>query len=278
MDKNVNVGENKIKGKSRGGGKLGYEDLDDCGGRSNGGEKEDGGDDVDRYALPGEKLKESLREHKDDLIRCFAEEWDDMERIAKREELIRKAGDASLVAGKYLLKLLAVGGVCTTALVAPNVFVVYGEVKKRKGFFHQKGTQKNLYYLKRQGYVKYTRQKKDEYLIEITERGMNEVLREGFKKLHIRKGQRWDGKWRIVMFDIPERYKWGREGFRRRLEEIGCRQLQKSVFVTPYRCKKEVVLISEIYGVKEFVKIIRTKDTPVEGDIGVYFFNAQDST
>ncbi len=40
----------------------------------------------------------------------------------------------------------------------------------------------------------------------------------------------WDGKWRIVVFDIPEKYKPTREMLRRYLYELGFSQIQKSVF------------------------------------------------
>ena len=51
------------------------------------------------------------------------------------------------------------------------------------------------------------------------------------------KKEKWDGKWRMICFDIPERYKQGRDALRDKLKKIGFRELQKNVFVAPYNCK-----------------------------------------
>jgi DNA-binding transcriptional regulator PaaX len=45
---------------------------------------------------------------------------------------------------------------------------------------------------------------------------------------------KWDGRWRILIFDIPEKEKYKRDALRRRLNDMGLKQLQQSVWVTPY--------------------------------------------
>lgn len=44
----------------------------------------------------------------------------------------------------------------------------------------------------------------------------------------------WDHKWRLVIFDIPEKHRLARDVFRRRIKEMGFYQIQKSVFVYPF--------------------------------------------
>lgn len=46
--------------------------------------------------------------------------------------------------------------------------------------------------------------------------------------------KRWDGKWRLVIFDIPERVRGRRDFLRKELGDLGFHPLQKSVWVTPY--------------------------------------------
>src|SRR3989344_3500269 len=41
----------------------------------------------------------------------------------------------------------------------------------------------------------------------LSENGKQRALRFNIDKLEIKKPQKWDGKWRIVMFDIPEKLK-----------------------------------------------------------------------
>jgi len=45
---------------------------------------------------------------------------------------------------------------------------------------------------------------------------------------------KWDGRWRILIFDIPEKEKYKREALRVQLLGLGFKQLQRSVWVTPY--------------------------------------------
>lgn len=44
----------------------------------------------------------------------------------------------------------------------------------------------------------------------------------------------WDGKWRLVIFDLPEERKIRREALRRKLYELGFGQLQKSIYISPF--------------------------------------------
>ncbi|MBI4034031.1 MAG: hypothetical protein HY378_00590 [Candidatus Brennerbacteria bacterium] len=63
------------------------------------------------------------------------------------------------------------------------------------------------------------------------------------------KRQRWDGKWRLVTFDIPDSKKTAREALRRKLKELDFYPLQKSVFITPYRCEDEIDFICSVFDV-----------------------------
>src|SRR3989344_4076427 len=48
------------------------------------------------------------------------------------------------------------------------------------------------------------------------------------------KSKKWDGKWRIIIFDIPQELHRERNILRRRLRSMGFYMLQKSVFIFPY--------------------------------------------
>jgi len=51
-----------------------------------------------------------------------------------------------------------------------------------------------------------------------------------FKKKLFRK---WDGLWRIIAFDIDEKRRKTRDLFRVKLRDLGCKPIQKSVWITP---------------------------------------------
>ena len=90
----------------------------------------------------------------------------------------------------------------------------------------------------------------------LTENGKQRALRFNIEKLEIKKQKIWDKKWRIVAFDIPEKKKRGRDALRQKLQELNFYQLQKSVFVCPYPCEKEIHFLCEFFNIGGFVNII----------------------
>ena len=64
---------------------------------------------------------------------------------------------------------------------------------------------------------------------------------------------KWDGKWRVVIFDIPQELHKQRIKFRTKLLSLGFSALQKSVFVFPYPCDKELGDICEKLGITDYV-------------------------
>lgn len=83
----------------------------------------------------------------------------------------------------------------------------------------------------------------------ITNNGMVRALKYQLDSMKIRKPRRWDKKWRVIIFDIPEKYKKIREIFRFRLQHLDLYQLQKSVYVCPFPCFDEVEFLRELYGI-----------------------------
>jgi DNA-binding transcriptional regulator PaaX len=60
---------------------------------------------------------------------------------------------------------------------------------------------------------------------------------------YARSKKKWDGKWRMVTYDIPEKYKQKRDILRSRLMQAGFVKVQGSVWVYPYQCNEIVALI-----------------------------------
>lgn len=67
---------------------------------------------------------------------------------------------------------------------------------------------------------------------------------------------RWDNKWRIVMFDVPETIKRTRDTLRMHFKNMGFYEFQKSVFVHPYPCAKEIEYIMEFYDARKYIRFI----------------------
>lgn len=77
---------------------------------------------------------------------------------------------------------------------------------------------------------------------------------------------RWDGRWRIVIFDIPEDERWARNVFRSTLKRKGYIELQHSVFVYPYG---NFLILNEIrheMEIEKYVSFLMAKADEVEDD------------
>ncbi len=161
-----------------------------------------------------------------------------------------------------LLKFMAVGGLITTTVLAPNAIQALD--KPLKAYFNKldkrsrdREYQRCLRYMKRQGLITYTAYDY-EHGIQLTETGEKRAKKADLEVLAIPKPPKWDGKWRIVMFDIPEKYKTPRDYLSRKLKQLGMIQLQKSVWVYPFTCREEVEVVALTYGVSHFVTYIET--------------------
>lgn len=88
----------------------------------------------------------------------------------------------------------------------------------------------------------------------LTENGKKKLLQYNLGKLSIAIPKHWDEKWRMVLFDIPEEKRKGRDMLRAWLKKLKFHQLQASVFVHPYDCKDEYEFLVEMYGLRKYVR------------------------
>lgn len=109
-------------------------------------------------------------------------------------------------------------------------------------------------YLKRMGYVKTFSEKKEKY-IEITRKGFKRIEQTRDSEVYIKRPKKWDGKWRIVIFDIPRKFNSGRDHLRRKLLLLGFIKVQESVYAYPFECSEEIDLVVDEVGVNRFVSI-----------------------
>ncbi len=149
---------------------------------------------------------------------------------------------------REILKLLAAGAVIALSFVIPVApmalapFVIDSNKYNRKRFNQTIGrlnTQKLIEISEESGQT----------VVRITEAGRVRALRYKLMEMEIKRPQTWDKKWRIVIFDIPEKYKRMREIFRQHLKLLGFYPLQKSVWVHAFSCFDEIEFLRQIYHV-----------------------------
>jgi CRISPR/Cas system-associated endoribonuclease Cas2 len=78
--------------------------------------------------------------------------------------------------------------------------------------------------------------------LQLTKKGRVYMLRHTFYP-HKKVSKKWDRKWRVLIFDIPEKHRFARDQIRIALLNIGFVRLQNSVWVYPYNCEDLVSLL-----------------------------------
>lgn len=128
----------------------------------------------------------------------------------------------------------------------------------------QSDIRQQLYYLKKKRLIKNVIKNNENYF---------EITREGFKCItwkaitDVRRNEKWDKSFRLVMFDVPEDKKNTRDVIREQLEKIGFIQIQKSVFMYPFDCKQQIDALCYLCNAKQYIKYMVVKITGGEEEI-----------
>jgi len=129
-----------------------------------------------------------------------------------------------------------------------------------------------VHYLQQQGYLKKFIKNKESY-IEITDIGKEKLKDLAYNKIKPERQNTWDGKWRVVIFDVPEDKKDLRNYFRRKIKSWGFKQIQKSVYTFPFECAKEITQISYHIGVMKYATVMIAEIIQGEEEILEHFLN-----
>ena len=115
---------------------------------------------------------------------------------------------------------------------------------------------KNLYRSK----LIFTKDKPDGTVeMVLSEQGKKRVLACNIETIKLPRQEKWDGLWRMVIFDIPEKNKKGRDAFAKTLKKLGFHQLQKSVFIYPHHCQDEIEFLIEFFNLRPFIRVLLAK-------------------
>ena len=105
----------------------------------------------------------------------------------------------------------------------------------------------------------------------LSKEGERVALTYNIEDIGIRTPACWDTMWHIVMFDVPESLKRTREALRMHFKTMGFYEFQKSVFVHPYPCEKEMEYLVEFYQARKFVRFILAAKIDNELELKKYF-------
>jgi len=152
--------------------------------------------------------------------------------------------------GKYLpmrnliLRTLAVSGMIGVALVAPQTIKLLKKLDRgatnRKDLYRR--ITQAITRLEHSGLVQTSGQYANRRVV-LTDKGRAVIETVHANEYRIPEPAFWDGKWRIVMFDIREKRRKTRSQLRFLLMGAGFLRLQDSVWVHPYPCDEFISLV-----------------------------------
>lgn len=111
-----------------------------------------------------------------------------------------------------------------------------------------------VYHLKKNNYIK-VKNLENKKAVILTKQGIDKVLKISFKIEAQDNQKRKDGKWIMLMFDIPQWNKKARTLLRNVLCNLGYKMFQQSVWVTPYDVSEKTEKLLQTYSLDQYVRI-----------------------
>jgi len=160
--------------------------------------------------------------------------------MARNEKKQNKYGEIS----KKILIGLGLSAAVVSVIVFPGLAYVWDAIDKDVTDYRR--SRAAFYRLQRQKLISVKREGKKVKIV-LTPKGRKRIL--AYKLLEWKpiKPKRWDGRWWMVMFDVPESRRSVRELVRRKFTAEGFISIQKSVMVYPYPCQELIFQLREYY-------------------------------
>lgn len=156
--------------------------------------------------------------------------------------------------------VVAPGGLAGTLKVIEKVFE-----GKRVPEYEAEKIRRALRYLKSRKLIDIQSNYQKE-VFSLTKLGYFRV-RKLLRSFGIEKPKKWDGKWRAVIFDVPEKKKSEREIFRQQLKNLGLANLQKSIWIHPYDCRDQVYYLAGNLYIKPYVRYMVVEEVTGDHDL-----------
>lgn len=174
--------------------------------------------------------------------------------------------------------ILLLGGVVLGLSGSKSAFPrVLKTIRKEWKNIDQKNLHRSVHSLCQQKLLEETRRADGTIILRLTEQGKRRARYINLfgNTIKIKQQRKWDGLWRLVIFDIPEKNRLFRDILRDHLKKIGFRELQQSVFIFPFPCEQEILCLTELYDASPYVRIITAKNIDNEKELKQLFFRYQ---
>jgi DNA-binding transcriptional regulator PaaX len=139
------------------------------------------------------------------------------------------------------LMVVGTAGLIAVSAIAPNMFQLLGRSGALARLKYQsKGV---LTRLKMKDEIEFVERDGKQYA-RLTERGEEALAFEQQKMILANaRPRKWDHRYRLVIFDVPEKRKNIREHLRFQMQEVGFLRVQDSAWLYPYDCEEFIALL-----------------------------------
>jgi len=96
----------------------------------------------------------------------------------------------------------------------------------------------------------------DKLALRLTEKGRDKALLAKFKA----PDDKWDGKWRLILFDVPEKRRSARDLLRSKLKQWSFIKFQQSVWATKKNCTNELRKFIKSVGIEDWVMVVESNN------------------
>ena len=142
--------------------------------------------------------------------------------------------------------------------------VLYPELFKMRKEYARKRDRRQfgqfLHYLKKKGYIQIKKLEHKRGVL-LTPQGVARALE--VKRVLKGKQKRPDGKWQMIIFDIPEKRRGARDSFRIALIDLGYEKLQESVWVSPYDVAEETEKVTRDHNLDSYIRTFLIEEISV---------------
>ncbi len=170
-----------------------------------------------------------------------------------------------------LLIIVAIAGAITLSAAAPKMFKLFDQLywanQKLKGlprgekYKRQfKIVQRSFYYLREKGYVDIKPLTEGDFKVTLKQKGRKKIINLNYETLTIAKPSKWNGKWWLVLADIPVKSRYLADKFRAKIKQLNFYPLQRTVWLFPYDPTDEILFISGFLKIDQFVTLMRVDE------------------
>jgi hypothetical protein len=158
---------------------------------------------------------------------------------------------------KDVVIYLAIVGACIFAPKSLSLFKPLFSRFQRNSWkkFNKQGLKWTINRLEREKVV-VIESRGEEQIVTITKKGQRKIIKYALDDLDIPKPKKWDGKWRLVLYDISRKKRHLAQILRRHLQRYGFLSLQESVYIYPYPCTQEIEFLRSYYDLGKEIKLL----------------------